>query len=150
MRLLRPLTAVVLFAGISVPVLAPDRPETVPGPVQARVLRVIDGDTIIVRARIWLGQNIDTQVRLAGVDAPEIKGKCELERRLAVRARKLVSERSAGGTVVLSQIHYGKYAGRVVARVHTPDGKDLSELLKRAGLGRSYDGGRRPLWCDGP
>lgn len=34
-------------------------PETVAGPISARVLRVIDGDTIVVHARIWLGQDID-------------------------------------------------------------------------------------------
>ncbi len=75
-------------------------------------MRVIDSDTIVVRARIWLGQNIDTQVRLEGVDAPEIKGKCEHERRLALRARDLILTRSADGMVILSEIHYGKYAGR--------------------------------------
>ncbi len=112
MRYLRPITAILLLAGITVPGVAPGLPESVPGPVQARVLRVIDGDTIVVRARIWLGQDIDTQVRLDGVDTPEIKGKCEHERRLAVRARDLILTRSVAGVVVLSEIHYGKYAGR--------------------------------------
>ena len=110
----------------------------------------MDGDTIVVRARIWLGQNIDTQVRLDGVDAPEIKGKCERERRLAVRARDLILARSAGGMVILSEIHYGKYAGRVVARVRPPGGGDFSTALVEAGLGRAYEGGRRESWCSSP
>ena len=143
MRYLRPITAILLLAGITVPGVAPGLPESVPGPVQARVLRVIDGDTIVVRARIWLGQDIDTQVRLDGVDTPEIKGKCEHERRLAVRARDLILTRSVAGVVVLSEIHYGKYAGRVVARVRTPDGGDFSTALLEAGLGWAYEGGRR-------
>jgi micrococcal nuclease len=89
MRYARPIMALLLLAGMIVPGTAPGLPESVPGPIQARVLRVIDGDTIVVRARIWLGQNIDTQVCLDGVDTPELKGKCERERRLAVRARDL-------------------------------------------------------------
>ena len=149
MRYVRSITVLSLLAGITVPGIAPGLPESVPGPVQARVLRVIDGDTIVVRARIWLGQNIDTQVRLDGVDTPEIKGKCEFERRLAERARDLIMARSAAGSVVLSEIHYGKYAGRVVARVRTPDGGDFSTALVEAGLGRAYEGGRRESWCDG-
>mgnify|MGYP001996263084 CR=1 FL=1 len=44
--------------------------DTLPGPIQAEVIRVIDGDTIEVRAEIWLGQYIETNVRLAGMDAP--------------------------------------------------------------------------------
>ncbi|MBL4690660.1 MAG: thermonuclease family protein [Rhodospirillales bacterium] len=149
MRFIRPISAMLLLAGVTVPVAAPGRPETVPGPVSARVLRVIDGDTIVVRARIWLGQDIDTQVRLEGVDAPELRGKCERERRLAKRARDLILTRSAVGTVVLSDIHYGKYAGRVVARVRSPGGEDFSTALLKAGLGRPYKGGRRSSWCDG-
>ena len=150
MRYARPITAILMLAGMTIPGVAPGLPESVPGPVQARVLRVIDGDTIVVRARIWLGQNIDTQVRLDGVDAPKIKGKCERERRLAVRARDLILARSAGGMVILSEIHYGKYAGRVVARVRPPGGGDLSTALVEAGLGRAYEGGRRESWCSPP
>ncbi len=149
MQYVRPITAILLLAVVIVPGVAPGLPESVPGPVQARVLRVIDGDSIVVRARIWLGQNLDTLVRLDGVDAPEIKGKCENERRLAERARDLILARITAGMVILSEIHYGNYAGRVVARVRTPDGGDFSTALVEAGLGRAYEGGRRASWCDG-
>jgi hypothetical protein len=46
------------------------------GPVNAELLRVIDGDTIEVRARIWLGLDLTTRVRLSGIDAPELDGAC--------------------------------------------------------------------------
>ena len=121
--------------------------ETVHGPIPARVLRVIDGDTIVVRARIWLGQDIDTQVRLDGVDAPELKGQCGQERLLAEQARDLILSNAWDGGVVLRKIHYGKYAGRVVARIISLDGEELSQILIRAGPGRAYDGGCRQSWC---
>ncbi len=44
--------------------------QDIPGPILARVVEVIDGDTILVEARIWLDQVVTTRVRLAGVDAP--------------------------------------------------------------------------------
>jgi hypothetical protein len=56
------------------------------GPVPAQVVRVVDGYIIEVRAHIWLGRDILTLVRLAGVDAPELCGDCALENTLAARA----------------------------------------------------------------
>ncbi len=66
--------------------------DTIPGPIQAEVLRVIDGDTIEVRAKIWLDQYIETNVRLAGLDAPEMRGKCEREKALARKAKAQLEE----------------------------------------------------------
>ena len=121
--------------------------EVLPGPVPARLVRVVDGDTVVVRARIWLGQEVEIHVRLAGIDAPELRGKCAFERDLAVRARDFVVARLNGGQVRLSHIQYGKYAGRVVARVHAPDGADLSAALLQAGLAHPYKGRKRRPWC---
>ncbi len=137
-----------LVAGLAVALSPPGASrEVLPGPVVARVLAVVDGDTLVVRARIWLGQALDTKVRLAGVDAPELNGRCEAERRRAAAARSLVRELVAGGEVVLKDIQFGKYAGRVVARVETPAGRDLGQALLAAGLARPYRGGRRESWC---
>ncbi len=57
--------------------------ELLPGPVPGRVIAVIDADTLAVAARIWLGQDVEVRVRLAGVDAPELRGACPHERVLA-------------------------------------------------------------------
>ena len=131
------LTAVVAPAG-----------EVLPGPVPARVVRIIDGDTVIVRARIWLGQEVEIRVRLKGIDAPEANGRCAHERRLARRAGAYLRARIDGGAVRLTDIEYGKYAGRVVARLITQDGEDIAAALLKAGLARAYDGRRRIGWCD--
>lgn len=117
-----------------------------PGPVPAGVVKVIDGDTVRVKARIWLGQEIEIAVRLAGIDAPELRGQCPGEREMAVKARNRLSE-IAGDTVQLRNIRYGKYAGRVVAKVTTPAGADLGARLVADSLARPYDGGRRAAWC---
>jgi micrococcal nuclease len=60
-----------------------------------------------------------------------------------------LSARIEGAEVRLGAIEYGKYAGRVVARVTMPDGEDLAAGLIAAGLGRAYEGGARVGWCDG-
>lgn len=125
----------------------PGATDAVPGPVPARVVAVIDGDTITVRARIWLGQEVETRVRLAGVDAPELRGACPRERALAVAARDLVVATVSGAMVTLTDIRYDKFGGRVVARVESVAGENLGSLLVSAGLGRAYDGGKRASWC---
>ncbi len=120
--------------------------ETVAGPVAARVLRVIDGDTIEVAARIWLGQELTVKVRLAGIDAPEMHGHCDRERSLARAARALVA-RKVGAAVRLSAIRRDKYGGRVVARVAVRGGHDLSDTLLAGGLAHRYSGGHKLPWC---
>lgn len=123
--------------------------ETLPGPVQATVISIIDGDTVVVWADIWLGQKIRTRVRIAGIDAPELRAKCAHEHALAVAARDKLVSLINGGPVTLTDVHYGKYAGRVVARVAEAGGGDVAEALIVAGLARTYDGGGRRDWCDG-
>ena len=121
--------------------------EVVAGPVPAEVMEVTDGDTLKVRAAIWLSQNLEIMVRLEGVDAPEKNGACAKERALALRAKAFVESRIGSGGVILHNIHYGKYARRVLARVTTASGEDLSRLLIESGLGRSYAGEARRSWC---
>jgi endonuclease YncB( thermonuclease family) len=124
------------------------RNDGIPGPVPALVLRVIDGDTIAVRARIWIGQSVDTRVRIVGVDTPELRGECALEIELATAAQDLVIEALGDQPVTLRNVRYDKFGGRVLARVESYTGEDIARLLIAAGLGRPYDGGKRPPWCD--
>lgn len=106
-----------------------------------------------MRARIWLGQEVATLVRFAGIDAPEVRSTCARERDLARRAqdfvaRHLAPEGDRQSRVRLREVRYGKFARRVVARVETAAGVDLGAALLAAGLARPYDGGPRQTWCD--
>uniref|UniRef100_UPI002147E37C thermonuclease family protein n=1 Tax=Endozoicomonas sp. ONNA1 TaxID=2828740 RepID=UPI002147E37C len=117
------------------------------GIVVNRVNSVYDGDTIRVDIDGWpeiVGKNIS--IRVNGVDTPEIKGECILEKKAAIRARDFVYEKlSTAQRVELREIKRGKYF-RLIAYVYI-DGKDLSEMLINAGLARVYNGGSRRGWC---
>ncbi|MCZ6466830.1 MAG: thermonuclease family protein, partial [Alphaproteobacteria bacterium] len=115
------------------------------GPINARVVSVYDGDTLTVDAELWAGLTARTTVRVAGVDTPEIRGKCQAEKDLAIRARDFVRA-TIGVTVQLTNIRPGKYAGRMIADVWV-NGQKLSDLLITENLGRPYRGGRREGWC---
>lgn len=125
--------------------------DVLPGPIPAQVLRVVDGDTLEVRARIWLGQDVTTLLRLADIDTPEVRGACADENALAAQATSFV--RDALGTddnpptISLFEVTEDKYGGRVVARVVVADGRDLGAALIAAQLAQPYDGGTRPNWC---
>lgn len=134
---MKSILGLVLFLVLVVPARAAEV-----GAVNADVVRVIDGDTVEVRAAIWLGQSLVTRVRLAGIDAPD-RDCPEARARARERARDLL-----GATTTVSAIHWGKYAGRVMGRLSTWDGRDLSDVLVAEGLAKPYGGrGPRPGHC---
>jgi endonuclease YncB( thermonuclease family) len=137
----------------------------------AKVLRVIDGDTIEVDAALWLFVGDQAQqmrgtvsVRLIGIDTPEKRSAQACERDMALRATEFarawfdtaagagVSSLTQGTQSVIAPIvdlqvvHLDKYAGRVLGHV-MKDGKSLADALIAAGLGRPYGGGSRSGWC---
>jgi endonuclease YncB( thermonuclease family) len=120
--------------------------EALAGPVAAIVARVIDGDTIEVRAAIWLGQTLIVRVRIDGVDAPELEARCPEERKLALASRDFLVRRLEGAAVKLTHVVYDKYRGRVRADVADATG-DVGHALLAAGLARPYHGERREPWC---
>ena len=107
-----------------------------------------DGDTCTVSlpgVHPLFGERID--VRIAGIDTPEIRGRCLQEKALAISARELVNEALAhAGQIVLEDLGRDKYF-RVLARVMA-DGQDLGAELLRLGLAVPYNGGIKTKdWC---
>ena len=131
------------------------------GSYRATVTRVIDGDTVEARVRLWIGQEILTKIRLRGIDAPEIMGACGSEKLQAEAARKRLQALIDQQMVWLTEIGPDKYNGRVVAKLLTKRANDsvpaalgTESTLVDAGavlvsekLARPYDGKRRESWC---
>jgi endonuclease YncB( thermonuclease family) len=114
----------------------------------AEVLRVIDGDTFEARVNLWPGLAITTRIRLRGIDAPELKARCDDERVKAEAAREALRAILDQGEVGVSRVTLDKYGGRVVADASTQRTADVSAALLDAGLARRYGGGHRDGWCD--
>ena len=113
----------------------------------AEVVRVLDGDTFEARVKVWPGMEAVTRVRLRGVDAPEMKARCEDERIKALAAKDALTRMLGEGPVGLSNVSQDKYGGRVDADASTTNTRDVGEALLALGLARRYDGGRRMSWC---
>jgi len=111
------------------------------------VTSIYDADTFRVNIASWpeiIGKRVP--VRVQGIDAPEIRGKCETEKKMARQAKQFtVAALRNGKEIVLHDIQRGKYF-RILARVSI-DGQDLGRQLIQAGLARAYDGGTRQGWC---
>jgi len=106
-------------------------------PASGERLRVIDGDTIAVGG---------TTIRIIGLDAPELRGACPAEIRLARRAQaRLVQLLGAGHQV--ERRGRDRY-GRTLAVVRDARGRDVAPVMIREGLARPYNGrGPRGGWC---
>lgn len=142
----RPFVAAAVLAGLAAtgPAGAAER---IAGPVEATVERVLDGDTLAVRAHIWLGQEVAVLVRIRGIDTPELRGRCAAERARAVEARAALAEAVAGGPVVLSRIEPDKYGGRVLADVSAAGVSAVGHHMIAQGFARAYAGRSRGGWC---
>ena len=103
--------------------------EALPGPIPAEVVRVVDGDTFRVRARIWPGHTVEVLVRLDGIDTPELRGRCEAEKAAAREARRVLGALVADREVSLTSVRLGKYAGRVVAQAWNGAGLNLAQAM---------------------
>lgn len=92
-------------------------------PILARVINIVDGDTLTV-------QTPDTsrvKVRLAGIDAPE-RGQS-----FAEASRQHLREIVLNKTVAIEPGKYDRY-GRVVALVRLQDGRDVGLAQVETGM----------------
>ena len=113
----------------------------------SKVISVYDGDTFRVNIDSLppiVGKNI--AIRVNGVDTPEIRGKCQYEKNLALKARDFVRGKLANAKEIkLTNLQRGKYF-RVIANVLV-DGVSLERELLDNKLAYKYTGGKKLNWC---
>lgn len=132
---------------INIPNVKPSG-DVVAGPLQAEVIRVIDGDTPAVIAQIWPGSYVSISVRQYGIDTPEKGGRAKnaYEAELGKQATEAARDLIEGKQVLLYNVEIDKFGGRVLADIKTLDGIDLGEHLIAKGLARPYFGEKKEPW----
>lgn len=128
------------------------RQDRLTGPVEATVTRLGDGDTLEVAARVWTRQIVITDIRIGGIDTPEKEGraKCTQEATLAQKASDETARLLRNKSVLLTDIQFEKYGGRVLGKITTPEGIDAGKNLIDQNLARPYDGRKKSSWCQAP
>ena len=113
------------------------------------ITSIYDADTFRVNIEGWpdiVGKHVS--IRVLGVDAPELRGKCKSEKIAARKAKQhTVGLLRSGKLIELRNIKRGKYF-RILADVFI-DGNSLAESLINNDLARTYDGDKRLGWCAG-
>ena len=109
-------------------------------------VRNYDGDTITVNIpniHPLIGNNIN--IRINGIDTPELKGTTDRVKEKAIRAKRLVEILCRKAKLIeLRNIKRGKYF-RIVADVYIDD-RSLADILINNRLAKYYNGGKKPQW----
>lgn len=113
-------------------------------PIQSgKVVKVYDGDTITIASRFpgLNGPVYRFNVRLNGIDSPEIKGGSEHEKDLAKKSRDALSHLILGKIVCLKNVSTEKY-GRILADVYL-DNLNVCDWMLEKKYAVKYDGGTK-------
>lgn len=135
---------IVLLLLATIPTIA------LPNPYDYKIIRVIDGDTIVFEAT-FLPAPLKPQMslRVLGVDTPEKghRAQCESENQKAQEASKFTKNLIENAKKVQIEIKkHDKYGGRLLGDVII-DNRKLSEMLIEKGHARPYFGEKKSDWC---
>ena len=111
---------------------------------KGRVIKVYDGDSITVAARIPILKNntiYKFNIRLNRIDTPELKTKNPIEKEYAIKIRDLLSEKIMNKMVNIKVLKTDKY-GRCLAEVSYKK-NNINDWLINNGYAINYDGGTK-------
>jgi endonuclease YncB( thermonuclease family) len=116
----------------------------------AQIIRVSDGDTIVIAAP-FLPQPLKPElaVRIYGVDTPEkgFRGQCDSEKQrgeaASVFTKNLVNASQQRQVILYS---WDKFGGRVLGDIIL-NGQSLRAQLIANGFAREYYGDAKQSWC---
>ena len=112
----------------------------------ATLERVVDGDTF--RAHVQLGMDVvlfSQPLRIAGIDAPEIRGRCPSEVEKAALARNRLQDLLGDGGFMIAHAGRSKFGERLV-HVFSRHG-NVGDMLVAEHLAHPYAGGEKNGWC---
>jgi endonuclease YncB( thermonuclease family) len=142
----------ILFLLLTIPVLAfaqkmPKNSAT----YDAQVLRVSDGDTIVISAPFLPAPlKPELAVRIFGVDTPEKghRAQCPQEDQRAQQASKYTTQLiQQGKRIQVTLYGWDKFGGRVLGDIIV-DGQSVRFGLIQNGLAREYYGDSKQSWCN--
>ena len=106
---------------------------------------VHDTDTISVLFK-FNDQIVKYNLRLDGIDAPELKSKDENERELCIKGTNFLKELILNKIIKIKTIKADKY-GRLLSNIYSyGDDQCINDLLITMGFCKQYDGGKKEDW----
>ena len=115
---------------------------------KAKLLRVVDGDTIDVQIDLGFHVYHDIRVRLYGINTPESRTRNLKEKALGLKAKRLTQKFCEQSMwLIIKTIKTGKY-GRYLSEVYDDKGESLAAKLLGQDLARKYFGTKRLGWFE--
>jgi micrococcal nuclease len=117
-----------------------------PNEYQAKVLKIVDGDTVDVDIDLGFGIVLtDERVRIMGIDTPESRTRDKVEKVFGLASKERLKELLAKECILVTfddrngEDMKGKF-GRVLGDFKTKDGKLVTEILIEEGHAVKYHG----------
>ena len=110
---------------------------------KAKLIKVIDGDTVDLDVDLGMDVHINTRIRLAGINTPELHSKDEAEREAAKRAKSALEGLMVNPMVMTTQKDEKEKYGRYLATITNGNGVNVNEYMVKLGHAKKYDGGAR-------
>ena len=112
---------------------------------KAKLIKVVDGDTIDAYIFLGFNVNIKERIRLMGIDTPESRTRNKAEKSWGMaaknRLKELLKETKGEFTLTTKIQKKGKF-GRVLGTIII-DGKDANQTLMEEQLAIPYTGGNK-------
>ena len=118
----------------------------------AKVLDVIDGDTLDLVVDLGFDVHFRVRVRLHGINTPESRTSDKAEKELGLKAKAYTKDwTTRHSTVFVKTVKDKKEKfGRILAEIYSDELKTacLNEDIIEAGFARKYNGEARGDWFD--
>lgn len=111
------------------------------------IIKIIDGDSLRLLVDLGFKLRIEADIRINGVDTPEVRGEQKKYGRFVrEQVKQWLESRWLGGLTLLSYEldKYGRVLGDI--RPNLPTREPLSSFLLENRLARPYEGGTRGSW----
>ena len=112
----------------------------------AKLDRIVDGDTLDANIDLGFDITIHKRIRLAGIDTPESRTRDLEEKARGLASKERLKELLEGGEFVVESKEVGKY-GRVLGTLLVYNGEvlpiNINETLVQEGFAVEYWGGKK-------
>jgi len=116
-----------------------------------KCISVYDGDTITVAFKPFGDKIYRYNIRLSGIDTPEIRTTNLTEKTMGINVRDILWKKILNRIVVLKCGKFDKY-GRILGEVYTTEtnsennSKSINQWLIDEGMAYTYDGGTKRVF----
>ncbi|MBL0690589.1 MAG: thermonuclease family protein [Alphaproteobacteria bacterium] len=114
---------------------------------EIEMIKVIDGDTMLIRLLDISGIDVEVKLRILGIDTAELTSIEPKELELSLRAKDYAEELLLGkSNLRVVNISNDKYRSRIVGDIELSNGKLFSKMMLDKNLAIQYDGKTKQLF----